>query len=142
VLLMRSLKSSVGVSSMEYYTGGFLPLAERTLRSVVTAHNQSPALVWAGLWFFMPTHPFPYLWSKFIVMEHLIQHISINSAIRFGKPCIVGTRIAVVDILQWLASGMTIAEIIEDYPTLTDAHVRAALAFAAHRESHTRLIAA
>lgn len=75
-------------------------------------------------------------------MEDLVQHISIHPDIRFGKPCIKGTRIAVVDILQWLASGMSIPEIIEDYPTLTETHIRAALAFAAHRESHTRLIAA
>ena len=75
-------------------------------------------------------------------MEDLLSYISINPAIRFGKPCIKGTRIAVADILQWMASGMSISEIIEDYPSLKEAHIRAALAFAAHRESHTRLLAA
>lgn len=75
-------------------------------------------------------------------MEDLLAHISINPAIRFGKPCIKGTRIAVVDILQWMASGMSIPEILEDYPSLKEEHIRAALAFAAHRESHTRLLAA
>lgn len=75
-------------------------------------------------------------------MSDLLAHITINSAIRFGKPCIKGTRIAVVDILQWMASGMSIPEILEDYPPLKEEHISAALAFAAHRESHTRLLAA
>ena len=43
-------------------------------------------------------------------MIKYLDHISINSEIRFGKPCIKGTRIVVVDILQWLSSGMTIME--------------------------------
>ena len=42
--------------------------------------------------------------------------ININTEIRFGKPCIVGTRITVSDILQWLASGMTSADIVKDFP--------------------------
>jgi len=72
-------------------------------------------------------------------MEKLI---SINSEIRFGKPCITGTRIAVADILQWLASGMTREEIVEDYPSLTDMHINAALQFAANREAITKMIIA
>jgi uncharacterized protein (DUF433 family) len=75
-------------------------------------------------------------------MEELLKHITINPSIRFGKPCIKGTRIAVVDILQWMASGMSIPEILEDYPSLREDHIRAALAFAAHRESYTRILAA
>lgn len=75
-------------------------------------------------------------------MNDFIQYISINAEIRFGKPCIKDTRIAVLDILQWLASGMSIAEILEDFPELKEEHVRAALAYAANRESHTKLIAA
>lgn len=69
-------------------------------------------------------------------------YISIEQGIRFGKPCIKGTRIAVSDILQWLASGMTIAEILNDYPLLKEEHIRAALAFAANRESMIKIIAA
>ena len=69
-------------------------------------------------------------------------YISIEQEIRFGKPCIKGTRIAVSDILQWLASGMTIAEILNDYPLLKEEHIRAALAFAANRESMIKIIAA
>ena len=75
-------------------------------------------------------------------MDNFIQYISINPDIRFGKPCIKDTRIAVVDILQWLASGMSIPEILEDFPSLKEEHIRAALAFAANREMNTKLIAA
>ena len=75
-------------------------------------------------------------------MKEFSSYISINADIRFGKPCIKGTRIAVADILQWLASGMTNTEILNDYPLLTEEHIRAALAFAANRESIIKIIAA
>ncbi len=74
-------------------------------------------------------------------MVDFIQHISINSNIRFGKPCIKNTRIAVSDILNWLASGMDFDEILEDFPTLKKDNLLAALAFAAHRESITAIVA-
>lgn len=74
-------------------------------------------------------------------MKHT-DYISINTEIRFGKPCIKDTRIAVSDILQWLASGMTNAEILEDYPALQEEHIHAALAFAANREAMIKMIAA
>lgn len=73
-------------------------------------------------------------------MKEFSSYISINPEIRFGKPCITGTRIAVNDILQWLASGMTHQEILEDYPSLKDEHILAALAFAANRESMIKLV--
>ncbi len=75
-------------------------------------------------------------------MKEISSCISINPEIRFGKPCIKGTRIAVVDILQWLASGMTQEEILDDYPLLAKEHILAALAFAANRESIIKIIAA
>jgi uncharacterized protein (DUF433 family) len=75
-------------------------------------------------------------------MKKLSSLISIEPGIRFGKPCIKGTRIAISDILQWLASGMTHAEILEDYPLLNEEHIRAALMFAANRESMIKIIAA
>jgi uncharacterized protein (DUF433 family) len=53
---------------------------------------------------------------------------------RGGRPCIRGMRIAVADVLGWLAAGMTHAEIIADYPELTETDIRAALAYAADRE--------
>jgi uncharacterized protein (DUF433 family) len=66
-------------------------------------------------------------------MENLQQYISINPNIRFGKPCIKGTRIAVGDILQWLASGMSYEDILNDFPSLRQEHILAALSFAANR---------
>ncbi|WP_281866403.1 DUF433 domain-containing protein [Flavobacterium sp. GSB-24] len=53
--------------------------------------------------------------------------ISINPDIRFGKPVITGTRICVSDILSWLLTGMSVEEIIEDYPELNKEHILAAL---------------
>jgi len=73
-------------------------------------------------------------------MENLISYISINPEIRFGKPCIAGTRITVTDILQWMASGMSREEILNDYPALQDIHIRAALNFAANRELFIKVI--
>lgn len=75
-------------------------------------------------------------------MKNFANYISIDPAIRFGKPCIKGTRIAVSDILQWLASGQSFDEIVLDYPAINDEHIKAALAFAANRESFIKMIAA
>lgn len=75
-------------------------------------------------------------------MNDFEQYISINPEIRFGKPCIKGTRITVADILQWLASGMSNEDIIRNYPELDVQKIRAALAFAAHREQVSKIIAA
>ena len=75
-------------------------------------------------------------------MKKLSSFIYIDPDIRFGNPCIKGTRIAISDILQWLASGMSYAEILEDYPSLTEEHIRAALMFTANRESMIKIIAA
>ena len=75
-------------------------------------------------------------------MSELLSDISINPEIRSGKPCIKGTRITVGDILQWLASGMSTAEILDDFPLLKEQHIRAALAFAANREAFTKIVAA
>ena len=73
-------------------------------------------------------------------MNELRAHIVIDNEIRFGKPCIKGTRITVGDILQWLSVGMTEQEIVEDYPELETIHIRAALAFAAERDLMTKVI--
>jgi uncharacterized protein (DUF433 family) len=75
-------------------------------------------------------------------MNNFSSYISINPEIRFGKPCIKGTRIAVSDILQWLASGMSHPQILQDYPSLKEEQILASLAFAANRESMIRIIAA
>ncbi len=60
--------------------------------------------------------------------------ISIDPTIRFGKPCITGTRITVSDVLGFLASGMSFDEILDDFPELNLDQVKACLAFAADRE--------
>lgn len=57
-----------------------------------------------------------------------------TSGVRSGKPRFVDTRLTVQDVLEYLASGMTHAEILEDFPQLTSAHLRAALEFAANRD--------
>ncbi len=73
-------------------------------------------------------------------MKDYSQYISINPEIRFGKPCIKGTRISVADILGWLAADMTYKEILEDFPSLKEEHIKAALAFAADRETMVKII--
>jgi len=89
-------------------------------------------------------HPILHFQKRFTFknMSAFHTHISIDPELRFGKPCIKGTRISVGDILQWLASGMTNAEILEDFPQLQNEHILAALAFAANRESMIKIIAA
>jgi uncharacterized protein (DUF433 family) len=72
-------------------------------------------------------------------MENWQTYIEINSEIRNGKPCVKGTRITVADILNYLASGMTVLEIIEDFPELNKESVAAALSFVAHKESITKI---
>ena len=60
--------------------------------------------------------------------------ITITPGVRSGKPCIKGTRITVYDVLEYLAGGMTEAQILADFPDLTADDIRACLAFAAARE--------
>jgi len=55
--------------------------------------------------------------------------ITIDPERRFGKPCVRNTRITVYDVLSWLAAGMTQANIIEDFPQLTEDDIRACLKF-------------
>ena len=74
-------------------------------------------------------------------MKEYAQYISIDPDIRFGKPCIKGTRIAVSDILSWLASDMSHEEILEDFSTLKKEHIKAALLFAANREAMVKIVA-
>ncbi len=62
------------------------------------------------------------------------EYIEVNPDIRFGKPVIKGTRITVYDVLQWLASGMTHEEIIDDFPQLSETQLLACLAYAANKE--------
>ena len=61
---------------------------------------------------------------------------------RGGKACVRGTRIAVADILSYLAAGETETSLLKEFPQLKVEDVRAALAYAADSERHTKLLAA
>ena len=63
--------------------------------------------------------------------QTLLSRISINPQICFGKPCIRGHRIWVSLILDFLASGMSMTEILEDYPQLEMADILACIAYGA-----------
>ena len=60
--------------------------------------------------------------------------ITVDPAVRGGKPCVRGLRVTVSDVLEYLASGMSETEILADFPYLTRDDIRACLAFAAERE--------
>ena len=68
--------------------------------------------------------------------------ITVDPKKRFGKPCVHGTRIAVEDVLGWLAAGMSEDEIIGDFPELSRKDIRACLQFAAERERNVVTVAA
>ena len=64
-------------------------------------------------------------------MEHLLSRISVDPQVCFGKPCIRGTRIWVSLLLDFLASGATVEEILDDYPQLQREDILAAIAYGA-----------
>lgn len=64
-------------------------------------------------------------------MNPLLERISIDPNVCFGKPCIRGTRIWVSLILDFLASGMTMDEVLAEYPQLTREDILAAIAYGA-----------
>jgi len=66
-----------------------------------------------------------------IVYHH---RITIDPTRRGGRPCVRDLRITVYDVLGWLASGMSEAEILRDFPDLEAADIKACLGFAAERE--------
>jgi uncharacterized protein (DUF433 family) len=68
-------------------------------------------------------------------MENLMARITLEAGKRGGRPCVRGMRIAVYDVLGWLAAGMSEAEILADYPELESADIRACLLFAATRDA-------
>jgi uncharacterized protein (DUF433 family) len=61
---------------------------------------------------------------------------------RSGQPCIRGLRITVWDVLEYLASGMTVEEVLEDFPDLTTDDIRACFAFAADLGRRTVIVPA
>ena len=66
--------------------------------------------------------------------------ITIDPERRSGKPCVRNTRMTVGDVLGYLASGMSHAEILNEFPNLTEEDIRACLAFAADREKRIVLV--
>lgn len=66
--------------------------------------------------------------------------ITIEPGKRSGQPCIRGLRITVYDVLSYMAAGMSVEEILEDFPMLTREDILACLAYAAEAE-RTRLVA-
>lgn len=70
------------------------------------------------------------------------QHITLEADKRGGKPCVRGLRIAVHDVLGWLASGRSPDDIVQDYPELTLDDIRACLAWAAAREQNVAWVQA
>lgn len=68
--------------------------------------------------------------------------ITMQPGKRDGKPCIRNMRITVYDVLGWMGSGMTIQDIINDYPELTVEDIQACLQFAAARERSLKYLPA
>jgi uncharacterized protein (DUF433 family) len=68
------------------------------------------------------------------------QLITIEPDKRSGQPCIRGLRMTVQDVLEYLASGTSVEEILADFPDLTADDIRACLAFAADRERRLRIV--
>jgi uncharacterized protein (DUF433 family) len=77
---------------------------------------------------------------KLVILEmDYRQYIEITWDKRFGRPCIIGTRISVYDVLNWLANGMSRSDIMKDFPELNEEQINACLAFAADREHRVRV---
>jgi uncharacterized protein (DUF433 family) len=72
----------------------------------------------------------------------LLARITLEPGKRGGKPCIRGMRITVYDVLGWMAAGMSMQEILTDYPELETEDILACLAFAAEREQRITRVAA
>jgi uncharacterized protein (DUF433 family) len=62
------------------------------------------------------------------------EYIEIRADKRFGKPCLIGTRISVYDVLNWLSNGMSKQEIMQDFEGISEDMINACLAFAADKE--------
>jgi uncharacterized protein (DUF433 family) len=62
------------------------------------------------------------------------EYIEINPHKRFGRPIIIGTRISVYDVLSWLAEGLSIDDIMSDFPELNAEQIKACLSYAADKE--------
>ena len=68
------------------------------------------------------------------------ERIVVEPGKRGGRPVVRGLRIAVYDVLGWLADGMTPEEVLEDFPELEIEDIRACLAYAAERERRSAVL--
>lgn len=80
--------------------------------------------------------------KKLLMNEQWRSRITIEPGKRGGRPCIRGMRITVYDVLSYLAAGMSVAEILDDFPYLTLDDIQACFAFAAERERSMRVAVA
>lgn len=76
------------------------------------------------------------------IMIDYTEYIAIDPAKRSGKPCVIGTRITVYDVLGYLASGMSTEEVLLDFPQLSLQDILACLAYSADAERKHFIIAA
>ena len=74
--------------------------------------------------------------------RQLLKRITINSRVMLGKPVIRGTRLTVEIIVEKLAYGATVEDLIRDYPFITENDIRAALLYAAKRLAHEEVFVA
>lgn len=75
-----------------------------------------------------------FILQNIFIMINYQQILTIEPGKRSGKPCVRGLRITVYDILSYLAAGMSIQEIIDDFPELTETDILACIAYAAEKE--------
>ena len=75
-----------------------------------------------------------------MAIENLLERITVDTGKCGGRPCICGMRIRVQDILGMLSEGMEISEILDDYPYLERADIRAVQLLAKHNEQHNPLL--
>jgi len=68
------------------------------------------------------------------MQDNHLKYIEVNPEKRFGKPILIGTRIAVQDVKDWLNSGMSVEEIISDFPELTADQIEACLVYANNKD--------
>jgi uncharacterized protein (DUF433 family) len=71
----------------------------------------------------------------------LLKRITVDPEQCGGRPCIRGMRVRVTDVLDLLAAGLTVDEVLKELPHLESGDVRAAIAYAARRLDHPRLVA-
>ena len=69
-----------------------------------------------------------------------LERITIDPGIRSGKPCIRDTRITVGDIFDYLGGGMSVEEILEDFPDLKASDIQACFAYAGDRDRRLQVI--